>query len=179
MKFYKTEIDGCYIIEYNAIVDNRGFFSVPYNRDVFNEKIGREVNFVQDNLSSSHYGVIRGLHFQNGEFEQAKLVTCVWGRVLDVAVDIRKDSPTYGNYVQIELGGTWNKHLFVPRGCAHGFSTLSDGAIFQYKVDNHYNKESEGGIIYDDKTLNIDWKIPEDRVIVSQKDKELPTFLSL
>lgn len=179
MKFIKTEIEGCYIIEYNAIVDRRGFFSVPYNQNVFNENVGRKVNFVQDNLSSSHYGVIRGLHFQTGEFEQAKLVTCVWGKVLDVAVDIRKDSPSYGKKVQVELGHGFNKHLFVPRGCAHGFSTLSDGAIFQYKVDNHYNKESEGGIIFNDITLNIDWQIPLDRQVVSDKDKELQSFLSL
>lgn len=179
MKFIETEIKGCYIIEYYPILDNRGSFSVPYNQKVFNENVGAEVNFVQDNLSVSHYGTIRGLHFQNGEFEQAKLVTCTWGKVLDVAVDIRKDSPTYGNWIKVELGYGLNRHLFVPRGCAHGFSAISDLAIFQYKVDNHYNKASEGGIIYNDKTLNIDWEIPLDQELVSDKDKELPTFLSL
>ena len=179
MKFIKTEIVGCFIVTFDTIVDNRGYFSVPYNKDAFNENIGEDVNFVQDNISSSHYGVIRGLHFQSGEFEQAKLVTCTWGKVLDVAVDMRKDSKTYGNVVQVELGYGWNRHLFVPRGCAHGFSTLSDTAVFQYKVDNQYNKQSEGGIIYNDTTLNINWNVPTQKVVVSEKDKELPTFLSL
>jgi len=178
MKFNKTDIEGCYVITYDTFVDNRGFFAVPYNKDEFNQKLGYEVNFIQDNLSCSHNGTIRGLHFQKGEYSQAKLVTCTQGIVLDVAVDIRKESPTYGNTVKVELGWTLNKLLFVPRGCAHGFSVLSGMATFQYKVDNPYNKESESGIIYNDQTLNIDWRV-NSKPNVSEKDLELPTFLSL
>ena len=179
MKFNKTDIEGCYVITYDAFVDSRGYFSVPYNKDIFNQNVGYEVEFVQDNMSYSHLGTIRGLHFQNGEYEQAKLVACTQGRVLDVVVDIRKDSPTYGNVVKIELGWSLNNQLFVPKGCAHGFSVLSTTAIFQYKVDNPYNKESEGGIIYNDSTLNIDWKVSDYFKRISEKDLELPTFLSL
>jgi len=176
MKFINTEIEGCYIIEYNTFEDDRGYFAVPFNKDIFNQNIGYDVNFVQDNMSHSHYCVIRGLHFQKGIHSQAKLVTCTQGVVLDVAVDIRKESPTYGNVVKVELGWNRNRLLFVPRGCAHGFSVISPMATFQYKVDNYYNKESEGGIIYNDPTLNIDWRI--NNPIVSEKDLELPTFLS-
>ena len=179
MKFQKTEIDGCYLITYESYHDHRGYFSVPFNSDEFNNKLGYEVNFIQDNQSYSHKNVIRGLHYQSGEFAQAKLVTCVHGRVLDVAVDIRKDSTTFGSVVKMELGWTLNRFLFVPRGCAHGFSVLSDNAIFQYKVDNVYNKESEGGIIYNDNVLNINWYVEPGKEVVSEKDKELPKFLSL
>ena len=179
MKFIKTEIEGCYLITYDTFHDERGYFSVPYNKKEFDDNVGYEVNFVQDNMSYSHLGTIRGLHFQTGEYEQAKLVTCTSGRVLDVIVDIRKDSNTYGNVVKVELGWTLNRLVFVPRGCAHGFSALSDNTIFQYKVDNQYNKESEGGIIYNDPTLNIDWKVSTEFERISEKDLELPTFLSL
>jgi len=178
MKFIKTDIEGCFIITYDSHVDDRGFFAVPFNKDEFNDKLGYEVNFIQDNLSWSHHSTIRGLHFQRGEYAQAKLVTCTQGMVLDVAVDIRKDSPTYGNVVKVDLGFGFNKWLFVPRGLAHGFSVLSGEATFQYKVDNEYNKESEGGIIYNDPTLKIDWK-NTGKPRVSEKDLELPTFLSL
>lgn len=179
MKFNKTDIEGCYVITYDTYVDERGYFAVPYNKDIFNNNVGYEVEFIQDNMSCSHLGTIRGLHFQTGEYEQAKLVTCTQGRVLDVVVDIRKDSPTYGNVVKVELGWSLNNQLFVPKGCAHGFSVLSTTAIFQYKVDNPYNKESEGGIIYNDSTLNIDWKVSDYFKRISEKDLELPTFLSL
>ena len=179
MKFSKTDIDGCYLITYDTYVDSRGYFSVPYNKDVFNSNVGYDVEFVQDNMSYSHLGTIRGLHYQSGVFAQAKLVSCIQGRVLDVVVDIRKDSPTYGNVVKVELGWSLNNQLFVPKGCAHGFSVLSTTAIFQYKVDNPYNKESEGGIIYNDPTLNIDWRVSDYFIRVSEKDLELPTFLSL
>ena len=179
MKFSKTDIDGCYLITYDTYVDSRGYFAVPYNREVFNSNVGYDVEFVQDNMSYSHLGTIRGLHYQSGVFAQAKLVSCIQGRVLDVVVDIRKDSPTYGNVVKVELGWSLNNQLFVPKGCAHGFSVLSTTAIFQYKVDNPYNKESEGGIIYNDPTLNIDWGVSDFFVRVSEKDLELPTFLSL
>ena len=179
MEFIKTDIDGCYLINYKAFYDDRGYFSVPYNSEVFNNGIGYEVNFIQDNMSYSFKNVIRGLHFQRGEYEQSKLVTCTFGKVLDVAVDIRKDSPTYGNVVRVELGTDYSQMLFVPRGCAHGFSVLSETAIFQYKVDNVYNKESEGGLIFNDETLNINWGVKDYEAIFSEKDKELPTFLSL
>jgi dTDP-4-dehydrorhamnose 3,5-epimerase len=179
MKFTKTEIDGCFLIKYNTFHDDRGYFGVPFNRDEFNEQIGYNVEFVQDNMSFSNKNVIRGLHFQKGEHEQAKLVTCTLGRVLDVVVDIRKNSYTYGRVVKIELGLGLERQLFVPRGCAHGFSVLSDNAIFQYKVDNFYNKESEGGIIYNDAMLNINWGVENGNEIVSEKDLQLPTFISL
>ena len=179
MKFNKTDIEGCYIITYDTFVDNRGYFGVPYNKEIFNHNVGYDVEFVQDNMSYSHLGTIRGLHFQTGEYEQAKLVTCTSGRVLDVIVDIRKDSPSYGKVVEIELGQTQNKQVFIPRGCAHGFSALSDNTIFQYKVDNPYNKKSEGGIIYNDPTLNIDWRVSKYFERISEKDLVLPTFLSL
>jgi dTDP-4-dehydrorhamnose 3,5-epimerase len=179
MKFNKTDIEGCYVITYDTYVDERGYFAVPYNKDILNSNVGYEVEFVQDNMSYSHLGTIRGLHFQTGEYEQSKLVTCISGRVLDVIVDIRKDSPSYGKVVEVELGWTQNKQVFIPKGCAHGFSALSDNTIFQYKVDNPYNKENEGGIIYNDSTLNIDWKVSDYFKRISEKDLELPTFLSL
>jgi len=179
MKFNKTDIEGCYLITYDTFVDQRGYFAVPYNKDVFNSNLGYDVEFVQDNMSYSHLGTIRGLHFQTGEYEQAKLVTCTSGRVLDVIVDIRKDSPSYGKVVEIELVSMSNKQVFIPRGCAHGFSALSDNTTFQYKVDNYYNKESESGIIYNDPTLNIDWKVSDYFKRISEKDLVLPTFLSL
>lgn len=179
MKFIKTEIDGCYLITYKTFHDDRGYFSVPFNREEFNNNIGYEVEFIQDNMSYSKKNVIRGLHFQTGEYEQAKLVTCTHGRVLDVVVDIRKNSHTFGKVLRVELGLGLERHLFIPRGCAHGFSVLSDSAIFQYKVDNPYNKESESGIIYNDNVLNINWQTDPGKEIVSEKDKELKKFLSL
>jgi len=179
MKFLKTEIDGCFLITYNKFRDSRGYFSVPYQKEVFDAGVGRNVNFVQDNQSYSNYGTVRGLHFQTGAYEQAKLVTCAYGRVLDVVVDIRKESETYGKVIKIELSDSLDRLLFVPRGCAHGFSTLSEFAIFQYKVDNYYNKESEGGIIYNDELLNIDWGLKNVDIKLSEKDLMLPSFVSL
>lgn len=179
MKFNDTNILGCYLITYDTFHDERGYFSVPFNSKVLNKNLGYDVNFIQDNISYSKKNVIRGLHFQTGEFEQAKLVTCTYGKVLDVVVDIRKESKTFGNVFKIELGTDLNRLLFIPRGCAHGFSTLSDFAIFQYKVDNEYNKGSEDGIIYNDDHLNIDWQIEIGQEIVSDKDKELKKFLLL
>jgi dTDP-4-dehydrorhamnose 3,5-epimerase len=177
MKFNKTNIDGCYLITYDVFKDSRGFFSVPYNKEEFNQKLGYDVEFIQDNMSYSNYGTIRGLHFQKGIHEQSKLVTCCHGHVLDVIVDIRKNSPSYGVVERIELGWSLNRHVFIPKGCAHGFSVLSENAIFQYKVDNQYNKESEGGIIYNDKVLGINWMVPKENRVVSDKDLELPNFL--
>lgn len=179
MTFEKTDIDGCYIVYFKTFHDDRGYFASTYIQDVFNQKLGYKVNFIQDNMSFSQKNVIRGLHFQKGDFGQAKLVTCTMGKVMDVAVDIRKNSHTFGKVVRVELGLGLERHLFIPRGCAHGFSVLSDMALFQYKVDNHYNKESEGGIIYNDSVLNINWSVDPKESIVSNKDLELPNFLSL
>jgi len=179
MKFNKTEIEGCYFITYDSYIDNRGYFSVPFNENEFKDNVDGYKPFIQNNLSYSHLGVVRGLHFQTGEFEQAKLVTCWDGSVLDIVVDVRKESKTYGKVLTFELGKHHNKLVYVPRGCAHGFSVLSDNATFYYQVDNNYNKESEGGIIYNDPTLNIDWRVGNHTVTVSEKDLELPTFLSL
>ena len=179
MKFNKTEIDGCFLITYKTFHDNRGYFSVPFNREEFNNNLGREINFVQDNMSYSYKNVIRGLHFQIGEYEQAKLVTCTYGRVLDVIVDIRKDSHTFGKVAKIELGQSLERQIYIPRGCAHGFSVLSEKAIFQYKVDNVYNKENERGVRFDDGVLNINWGVSLNDAIVSDKDRLLPSFLSL
>ncbi|MDY2586491.1 dTDP-4-dehydrorhamnose 3,5-epimerase [Winogradskyella aquimaris] len=172
----ETKLKGCFIIEPRVFQDDRGYFFESFNQQTFNKLIGRSINFVQDNESFSSRGVIRGLHFQEGEFAQAKLVRVIKGAVLDVAVDIRKESPTFGQYVAIELTEENKKQLFVPRGFAHGFSVLSKTAIFSYKCDNYYNKESEAGIIYNDTTLNIDWKIARDEAQLSDKDIILPTL---
>ena len=179
MKFISTPISGSYLIDLEIKSDERGFFARYFCEKEFN-KNGLNTKWVQINNSlSNEKGTLRGLHFQNGEYEQAKLVTCITGRVLDVIVDIRKGSPSYGKVVEVELGWGKNKQVFVPRGCAHGFSALSDNTIFQYKVDNPYNKESEGGIIYNDPTLNIKWRVSGYLERISEKDLELPTFLSL
>lgn len=169
MKFIKTEFDGLYIIEPIVFSDNRGSFFESYSDSLF-QKNGLNYKWIQDNQSESKKGTIRGLHFQRGEWAQAKLVRCTWGRVLDVVVDIRIDSPNYGKHFSIELSSENKKMLLIPRGFAHGFSTLSDVAIFQYKCDNFYNKQSEDGILYNDNKLNIDWGIDIDP-IVSEKDK--------
>ena len=174
MNLTKTEIKDCYIIEWDEFIDERGVFSVPFNVDEFNRKTNLDFNIVQENESMSHKNVIRGLHFQKQPYEQAKLVRCTTGEVTDVIVDMRKDSLTYGNVVKVTLKGLDNKMVFVPRGCAHGFSTQTD-AIFNYKVDNQYNKESEGGILYNDPHLKIDWEVDQEPTI-SEKDLLLPFF---
>jgi len=176
MKAIPTPLEQCVIIEPTVFNDSRGYFFESFNQNTFNTLIGQSVTFVQDNESYSTKGVLRGLHFQKGEWAQAKLVRVVKGRVLDVAVDIRKDSPTYGQHISVELTEDNKKQLFVPRGFAHGFVVLSDTAIFSYKCDNYYNKEAEGGIMYNDTTLNIDWKLPIEALIISEKDAILPTF---
>ena len=173
MEVIKTNIDGVVIIEPRIFADERGYFYESWNEKEFNEKV-RPIRFVQDNQSKSSYGVLRGLHFQKGEHSQSKLVRVVKGRVLDVAVDIRKGSPTYGQYVAVELTEDNQRQFFIPRGFAHGFSVLSETAIFQYKCDNLYCKESEGAIAWDDEALGIDWKIPADQVILSEKDANHP-----
>ena len=179
MRFIETEIEGCFIMEYDRFNDYRGYFMVPFNRDELNNHLGHPIDFVQDNMSLSYYGVTRGLHYQTGEHSQSKLVTCIKGKVLDVAVDIRKDSKTFGKVVKVKLGQHNNRSLFIPKGCAHGFSTLTEEAIFYYKVDNHYNKESESGIMYNDSTLNIDWLIHPDLQIVHERDLSFPDFLNI
>ena len=176
MKFIKTDIPEVLIIEPKVFGDARGYFLESFNKNTFEENIG-EVNFVQDNESKSSKGVIRGLHFQKPPYTQAKLVRCIEGEVLDVAVDIRKGSPTYGKYVAVKLSGENKKQLFVPRGFAHGFAVLSDTTIFAYKVDNIYAPEYDAGLHWNDPKINIKWGINEDEIFVSEKDLKLP-FLS-
>ncbi len=170
MNFIKTEIDGVFIIEPKVFEDARGYFFESYNEAEF-IKNGISNRFVQDNQSKSSYGVIRGLHCQLGEHSQAKLVRVLKGRVLDVAVDIRRGSPTFGKHVAVELSDENNRQLFIPRHFLHGFSVLSEEAVFAYKCDNFYCKESEFGIRYDDPEIGIDWKIPAEKVITSEKDR--------
>lgn len=176
MTVTQTHLKGCFIIEPKVFEDQRGYFLETFNQNRFNELIGAQVNFVQDNESASTKGVLRGLHYQTGEHAQAKLVRVIEGMVLDIVVDLREDSKTYGDQFAIELSASNKKQLFVPRGFAHGFIVLSDTATFSYKCDNYYNKASEGGIIYNDKRLDIDWQLPESEFIISEKDLELPTF---
>ena len=176
MKFIKTEISDVYIIEPSVFGDNRGYFLESYNKIKFEEVVGK-TSFVQDNESKSTKNVLRGLHFQKPPFEQAKLVRCIEGKVLDVAVDIRKNSKTYGQHIAVLLSGDNKRQLYVPRGFAHGFLVLSDAATFAYKVDNTYAPEFDAGIRWNDNELNIQWNIKDSEVIISAKDAELP-FLS-
>lgn len=165
---------GCFLLKPNVIPDERGYFMESFNERTFFEKTGLDVHFVQDNQSFSSKGVLRGLHYQTGEHAQAKLVRVLEGEVLDVAVDIRPGSPTYGQYDWALLSGENQKQFFVPRGFAHGFLVLSDTAVFFYKCDNFYNKESEGGIIYNDSSIGIDWQFPLHDLLVSERDKNFP-----
>ena len=176
MNFITTKLEGCYIIESKIINDDRGYFMESFNENTFQKGIGQTIHFVQDNQSFSSKGVLRGLHYQVGEHSQAKLVRVLSGKVLDVAVDIRPNSKTFGEHVSVLLTADNQTQFFVPRGFAHGFLVLSDTATFFYKCDNFYNKESEGGIIYNDKTLNIDWGFSESQLIISEKDKVQPTL---
>lgn len=177
MNVIKTDLEGVVIIEPTLFKDERGYFFESFSQKEFDEKV-QPINFVQDNESMSSYGVIRGLHFQKEPFAQSKLVRCVKGKVLDVAVDIRKNSPTFGRYISVELSEDNHRQLFIPKGFAHGFSVLSETAIFQYKCDNFYNKDSEVGIYPLDNDINVDWKIPFDDIIISNKDSSNPNFLS-
>lgn len=176
MKIIETELKDCYIIQPTVFEDERGYFYEKFNEKKFHELSGIFPHFVQDNMSKSSYGVLRGLHLQKGEHAQAKLVSCTEGRVYDVAVDLRENSPSFGKWFGIELSDENKFQLFIPRGFAHGFSVLSPTAIFTYKCDNYYNKESEDGVIWNDTDLNIDWKLPENEMIISEKDKILPTL---
>ena len=170
MEFIKTNIEGVVILQPRIFKDARGYFFESYNSDEFN-KNGITAHFVQDNQSKSSYGVIRGLHCQLGKHAQAKLVRVLKGKVLDVAVDIRKDSSTFGKHVAVELSDENKRQLFIPRGFLHGFSVLSEEAVFAYKCDNAYHKEAEFGIRYDDEDIGIDWKIPLDKITTSEKDR--------
>lgn len=173
MNIISTHIPGVVIIEPRLFKDDRGYFFESFSERNFNTQV-REVKFVQDNESMSSYGVMRGLHFQRPPYTQSKLVRCVKGAVLDVAVDIRKGSPTYGQYVAVELTEENHRQFFVPRGFAHGFAVLSETAIFQYKCDNFYHPEADGGISILDNSLGIDWRIPTDHAILSEKDTKHP-----
>ena len=176
MEIQETGLKDCVIIKPRVFEDARGYFFESFNKSTFEEKTGMSGAFVQDNQSFSSYGVIRGLHAQSGEFAQAKLVRVIKGEVLDVAVDIRPESKTYGKHVSVLLSAENQKQFFVPRGFAHGFVVLSETAVFFYKCDNFYNKDSEGGIFYNDKELNIDWQLSEKDLTISEKDQILPTL---
>ena len=173
MNIIQTALDGVVIIEPRIFEDSRGYFFESFSERDFNAQV-REIRFVQDNESKSSYGVLRGLHFQRPPFAQSKLVRCVKGAVLDVAVDIRKGSPTYGQHVAVELTEDNHRQFFVPRGFAHGFAVLSDVAVFQYKCDNFYHPEADGGISILDDSLGIDWRIPTGKAILSEKDTRHP-----
>ena len=176
MRVEETKLAGCFIIHDTVFEDSRGYFFESFNKQKFDELTGTNVTFVQDNQSKSTRGVLRGLHFQKGEYAQAKLVRVLEGLVLDVAVDLRKESPTFGEYVAVELTATNHLQFFIPRGFGHGFVVLSETATFFYKCDNFYNKESDGGLIYNDPTVNIDWQIDSSELLLSEKDKLQPTF---
>ena len=175
MEIIKTAIDGLLIIKPKVFKDARGYFFESFSQREFEKKV-RQINFVQDNESMSSYGVMRGLHFQRPPYSQSKLVRCVKGKVLDVAVDIRKSSPTFGQYVAVELSEENKKQLFIPRGFAHGFVVLSDEAIFTYKVDNIYAPQADAGIIYNDPKIGVNWMIDSKDVLLSEKDTKHPTL---
>ncbi|MSN86223.1 dTDP-4-dehydrorhamnose 3,5-epimerase [Riemerella anatipestifer] len=175
MKIKETSLKDCYIIEPTIFEDERGYFYEKFNEKKFEELTGMNGRFVQDNISKSSYGVLRGLHLQKGEHAQAKLVSCLEGKVWDVAVDLREDSPSFGKWYGVELTAENKLQFYVPRGFAHGFAVLSETAVFAYKCDNFYNKESEGGVLWSDPDLAIDWRLNEANVILSEKDKvQLP-----
>lgn len=173
MEVIKTDIEGVVILKPRIFEDSRGYFFESYSKRDFDKQV-REIKFVQDNESKSSYGVLRGLHYQKWPFTQSKLVRVLRGKVLDVAVDIRKGSPTYGKSISVELSGENKLMFFIPRGFAHGFAVLSDDVVFQYKCDEFYHPESEGGIAWDDPDLAIDWRIPAADIILSEKDKHHP-----
>jgi dTDP-4-dehydrorhamnose 3,5-epimerase len=176
MNFIETHLSGCFVLEPKVFTDERGYFLESFNETTFNNGIGQKVNFVQDNQSYSSKGVLRGMHYQTANHAQAKLVRVLQGEVLDVAIDIRPESSTFGQYFSILLSAENQKQLFIPRGFAHGFLVTSETAIFFYKCDNFYNKESEGGIIYNDSSVNINWNFSEKELIISEKDIVLPTL---
>lgn len=176
MELLKTPLQDCFLLKPRVFKDSRGLFYETYNQIDFQKSTGLSIDFVQDNQSISSFGVLRGLHYQKGKMAQAKLVRVVLGKVLDIVVDLRKDSNTFGKSYSVILDDKENLQLFVPRGFAHGFITLSEKSIFSYKCDNFYDHLSEGGIIYNDATLQLDWHLPNEDFIISEKDLELPTF---
>ena len=175
MNYIQTEIDGVWLIEPKVFFDERGYFMEAFKKEEFESHIG-PVNFVQDNESKSSFGVLRGLHYQKGEYSQAKLVRVIKGEVLDVAVDLRKSSPTFGKYVSVLLSEENKRQFFIPRGFAHGFAVLSEEAIFTYKVDNKYAPQAEASILFNDKTLGIDWPLSETQMLLSSKYREGTAF---
>lgn len=179
MKFEKTPLQDCFIITPEIYSDHRGFFLESFHKEKFNEASGLDIEFVQDNQSVSKKGVLRGLHFQSGEFAQAKLVRVIHGEVLDVVVDLRPDSPSFKQSYQLILSDKNHHQLFIPQGFAHGFITLSETAVFSYKCDRFYYPGSESGIIYNDPDLAIEWNFPENELILSEKDTKLPTLKEL
>lgn len=176
MEVIKTDIEGLLILKPRVFGDSRGYFCETFSARRFREATGIETEFVQDNEARSSYGVLRGLHFQKGEHAQGKLVRVPHGRVLDVAVDIRPGSPTYGRHLSVELSGDNFLQLYIPRGFAHGYAVLSESALFQYKTDNYYCPESEGGILWNDPVLAVDWRLPLSDIILSDKDRKNPLF---
>ena len=178
MTFTETKLKGCFILEPKIVKDERGYFIESFNEKTFQEGIGQKVTFVQDNQSFSNKGVLRGLHYQCGKYAQAKLVRVLQGEVLDVVVDLRPESETYGEYETVLLSADNQKQFFVPRGFAHGFLVLSETATFFYKCDNFYNAASEGGIIFNDETVNINWNFPINELIISEKDQNLPNLVN-
>lgn len=178
MEVLTTPIEGLLIIEPRVFTDARGFFEETYNEQRYRDA-GIDVRFVQDNMSASCYGVVRGLHFQRPPYTQAKLVSCIVGSVLDVAVDLRKDSPTFGQHMAVELSAENHRQFFIPKGFAHGFSVLSEHAMFSYKCDELYHPEADGGILLSDPALNIDWRIPEELRVISDKDTKHPLLKDL
>jgi dTDP-4-dehydrorhamnose 3,5-epimerase len=177
VKIEQTPLKDCFVLTPTIFKDERGTFYETYNKNLFKKVTGFEITFVQDNQSSSSFGVLRGLHYQAAKKAQAKLVRALEGRILDIVVDIRKESETFGKHFSIILDDISQKQLFVPRGFAHGFITLSPTSKFAYKCDNFYCKDSERGIIYNDATLQLDWHLPNDKFIISEKDLNLPSFL--
>ena len=175
MNYIQTEIDGVWLIEPKVFSDERGYFMEAFKQEEFEANIG-PVNFIQDNVSKSSFGVLRGLHYQKGEYSQAKLVRVIKGEVLDVAVDLRKSSPTFGKHVSVLLSEENKRQFFIPRGFAHGFAVLSEEAIFTYKVDNKYTPQAEASILYNDATLGIDWPLTDSQMVLSSKDREGTAF---
>lgn len=179
MTLKNTPLDGCVLVQPQVFKDQRGSFFESFNQQKFTELYGQVVHFVQDNQSISSYGTLRGLHFQQGKYAQAKLVRVVTGKVLDVVVDLRKDSSTFGQHHSVELSDENNLQIFIPKGFAHGFVCLSEKVIFEYKCDAYYQPSAEAGIRFDDPNVNIDWKIPAEDMILSEKDKQLPLLNEL
>lgn len=176
MKVIETNLKGCFVLEPDVFADDRGIFFESFHKEKFHKAIGQQIDFVQDNQSISKKGVLRGLHFQKGKYSQSKLVRVIRGEVLDVVVDMRKNSDTFGQYFKLKISSENKKSIFIPKGMAHGFLALSNDAIFAYKCDAPYNRQSEGGIHYNDSDLNIDWEISESKLLLSQKDAALPLF---